>query len=460
MISAPVTPGTKAPRTMKYRPGPNLLGLAAGAVTATGVSFFVPAAAWLLVPLVLVAAYLAIHDYVWLRRHQSDLRVTREMPPVAGRDVPFDVVLHCRNVNLAPDAPPLRGVLREVTPAEAVPQLWTVDFQSEGIAATEEFRREFRIATRGRFEFGPTWVSLLGPYRVLEGLLEVADRTAIKVFPEGLVAKDDLSQNTAAEIQILDRKSRSRRRAPGTEFESIAEYRAGDDPRRIDWRATARMRRLVVRRFQVEQHQDVFLLLDCGRLMGIDAGRGSKLDCAVDAALLLARVALANGDRCGVALFDSDVIGFLPPRASSGAFPTIVESVFDAQSRWQETDFASMFAHLQAHHRKRALVIVLSDVVDAETSQRARVALAHLAARHVVIFAALQTPLLMSQTRRILRDRMDAARQAVAYRLLREREKTLHALRRSNVQVLDVEPADLTIPLINQYLDLRARNVV
>src|SRR5580700_8461185 len=163
-----------------------------------------------------------------------------------------------------------------------------------------------------------------------------------KVFPEGLVAEDDLSQELAAEIQILDRRSRSKRRNVGTEFESISEFRLGDDPRRIDWRSTARTRRLVIRRFQVEQHQDVLILIDCGRLMGAAAGRGTKLDCAIDSALLLARVALANGDRCGTALFDNKVQGYLAPRSSMSAFHTVVEAVYDAQSRWQETDFALM----------------------------------------------------------------------------------------------------------------------
>jgi uncharacterized protein (DUF58 family) len=115
---------------------------------------------------------------------------------------------------------------------------------------------------------------------------------------------------------------------------------------------------------------------------------------------------------------------------------------------------------LQARHHKRAVLIILSDMADQETSRRARVALTNLATRHEVIFAALQTPLLFAQTRAPIESRLDAARQVVAYRLLREREETLFALRRGTINVLDVEPTELTIPLINQYLELRSRNVV
>jgi uncharacterized protein (DUF58 family) len=441
---------------MTFRPGLNLLWLAAASVVLSAAAFYLPAAAWLLLPLLIAAVVLAIYDGIWLRRHQSELAVSRDIPQVVGRDVSFDVTLNCINKGLAG----IRGSVREVAPSEAAPRWWRADFPPRGITGSVLFRQSFRIATRGRFEFGPAWVRMVGPWSMLEGLWEVAGRSRVKVFPEGLVAQDDLSQHLAAEIQVLDRRSKARRRNAGTDFESIHEYRAGDDPRRIDWRTTARTRRLVVRRFQVEQHQDVLILVDCGRLMGAAAGRGSKLDCAVDSALLLARVALTNGDRCGVALFDSQVAGFLPPRSSMAAFHTVVDCIYDAQSRWQETDFASIFALLQSRHQKRSVIIVLSDVGDEETSLRARVALASLAARHVVIFAALQTPLLFAQTRAPIKDRLDAARHAVAYRLLRERERTLHAFSRGNVQVLDVEPGQLTIPLINRYLELRARNVV
>jgi uncharacterized protein (DUF58 family) len=441
---------------MKFRPGPALIGLAAAAVVLAGASFFAPWAASGIPLLAITALTLGAYDWIWLGRHRGDLSVTQAVPQIAGRDVSFEVALRVKG----PASHLLRGVLRTVVPASAEPRLWTCDFRRTGLAELQEFRQSFRLSTRGQFEFGPVSLALSGPCRALDALYEVAGRNPVKVYPEGLVAEDDLSQDLGAEIEILDRRSRARRHSVGTEFESISEFRAGDDPRRIDWRATARTRRLVVRRFQIEQHQDIFVLIDCGRLMGSAAGRGTKLDCAVDSALYLARVALANGDRCGLALFDSTVTAFLPPRSGLGALPTIIECVYNAQSRWQETDFAPLFAQLQARHQKRAVLIILSDVADQETSRVARAALGKLASRHAVIFAALQTPLLFAQTRAPIGNRLDAARQVVAYRLLREREETLHALRRGSINVLDVEPSELTLPLINRYLELRSRNVV
>ena len=104
---------------------------------------------------------------------------------------------------------------------------------------------------------------------------------------------------------------------------------------------------LVVRRFQVERHRDVMIVVDCGRLMGADVGRGSKLDCAVDAALNLARVVLQSGDRCGIAAYDHRVRGFLPPIAGTQALRSLIDCVYDLQTQWHESDFTPMLAELR-----------------------------------------------------------------------------------------------------------------
>ena len=194
--------------------------------------------------------------------------------------------------------------------------------------------------------------------------------------------------------------------------------------------------------------------------MGADAQQGTKLDCAVDAALMLGRVALQSGDRCGLGIFDDQVLGYLPPVAGPQAMRTLIHSVYDLKSRWRESDFSRMFATLQSRQRKRSLIVVLSDIIDDETTTRFRSSLASLARRHVVLFAALKTPLLSSLPLRPIRTMLDAAKQTVVFRVLRERERAVHSLQRSAVHVLDVEPSQLTVPLINQYVELRRQNTL
>jgi uncharacterized protein (DUF58 family) len=194
--------------------------------------------------------------------------------------------------------------------------------------------------------------------------------------------------------------------------------------------------------------------------MGAQTNRGTKLDCAVDSALHLSRVALQSGDRCGIAVYDSQVRGFLPPIAGATALRSLVECVFGLQTQWHESDFAPMLAELRSRQAKRTFLIVISDLSDAETSARLCASLQQLQRQHLVLFAALKTPYLREVIEREITDSTDIARKAVVYRLLRDRARALHTLRRGGVYVLDVEPQNLTLPLVNQFIELRQRNLL
>jgi uncharacterized protein (DUF58 family) len=301
---------------------------------------------------------------------------------------------------------------------------------------------------------------LSGRFGLLEGQQSLPCTGRVKVLPEGFSSREGLKPDERAEMMLLDKASRVRQSGVGTEFEMLSEYRSGDDPRRIDWKTSARCRRPVIRRFQVERHRDVMIVIDCGRLMGADAERGTKLDCAVDAALMLCRIALESGDRCGLALFDDQVLGYLPPVSGTRALRGLADAIYNVQSRWRESDFGLMFSTLQSRQAKRSLVVVLSDIVDVETSRRFRTSLATLSRRHIVLFAGLQTPLLRQIVAAPVATLLDGSRKAVTFRILRDREEALSSLRRSGVQVLDVEPSRLTVPLINRFIDLRRHNVL
>jgi uncharacterized protein (DUF58 family) len=431
-----------------------LLQLAAGLVAVGLLAFFWRPASWL-VPVALVAVFvLAARDLRDLRRAMKSLCVDRFLPVAARRGTPFNVTLRLRASNLT-----LAGEVRDLVPADAQPPAWTEPFT---LPAGGEIvlAHAVTIPVRGLHAFGPVWVRLQGPRGFLEMQKPFDCKGAVKVLPDHAGADEELLKDALAERRLLDEISRTRLRGEGTEFESLSEYRHGDDPRRIDWRASARHDRLIVRRFQVEQHRDLVILIDCGRLMGTESGAGTKLDCAIDSALLLARVAVERGDRCGVGLFDDQVLGYLPPLTGTHALRTITESIYNAQSRWRESNFSAMFATLQHRRQKRSLVIVLSDIVDPETSERLRTALASLVHKHVVVFAALRTPFLGELLGAPVEAIGDVERKAVVLRLLREREKALHLLDRSGIHIVDVEPRELTIPLVNRYIAIRQRNLI
>ncbi len=402
-----------------------------------------------------VAGVVAALDYRNLQTCFRGITIERGMPAVAGRGLPFEVGLRVSG------SAPLRlaGELRDVLPAAALPafQVHALGLPAEGSVT---LTATFRIPVRGSFEFGPAWLRLTGPLKMLEAQQVFSCPGSMKILPEGFSSREGLRHDERAALMLLDKVSRVRQTGLGTEFEMLSEYRPGDDPRRIDWKTSVRVRRTVVRRFQVERHRDVMIVIDCGRLMGADAGRGSKLDCAVDSALMLCRTALEGSDRCGLAVFDNRVVVYQPPISGARALHALVDGVYDIQSRWAESDFGLMFATLQSRQTKRSLVVILSDIVDIETSTRFRTSLATLSRRHVVLLAALRTPILRQIVAEPVETLLDGSRKAVTFRILRERDEALHSLKRSGVQVLDVEPSRLTVPLLNRFIELRQQNLL
>ena len=442
---------------MNVRPGRNLVLAMVGVGILSLIGLAAPAVGWSALGIgVGACVVLGIRDYRYLAGQFQRITVSRKLPTVAGRDLPFPsewTLSIARNHDVT-------GQLRDEVPSVSSPRLTFHRFDLGGSGGELTMEQELRIPVRGRHEFGRVWLRLEGPARILEAQRAFDCPGSVKVLPEQFASRDELLKDAGAEMVLLDKITFSRQQGAGTEFESLAEYRQGDDPRRIDWRTSARTRRPVVRRYQVERHRDVMILVDCGRLMGAETDRGSKLDCAIDAAMILGRVALQSGDRCGLGLFDHQVRGYLPPISGASSMNALAECVYDAQVAWHESDFTPMFSTLQRRQAKRSLIVVLSDVVDSETSEQFRASMLRLQKRHVVLFAALRTPLLEQVVAERVDDLLDASRKTVTFRLLREREEALHSLRRGGVQVLDILPEQLTAPLINQFIDLRLKNVL
>ncbi|REK20373.1 MAG: DUF58 domain-containing protein [Planctomycetota bacterium] len=449
--------GSRGGSAVTVRPGVNLVRAAAGLFAISILGLWLPTAALVGgIVIALGSAVCCFIDFRRLRVQFDGVSVDRRLPQVAGRDLAFPVEWTLRSRGDAA----VRGSLRDESPATGDPRLALHRFELSESRPQAILEQTYRIPVRGRHTFGPVWIRIEGPLRFLEGQRAFERPGAIRVLPEQYASRDELIKDTGAEIALLDKIVYSRQHGAGNEFESLDEYRQGDDPRRIDWRTTARYGRPIIRRYQIERHRDVMIVIDCGRLMGTDSDRGSKLDCAVDSALLLGRVALQSGDRCGLGMFDDRVRGYLPPIAGPAAMNALADCVYDARVAWRESDFTPMFATLQRRQAKRSLLVILSDVVDAETSELFRTSLLQLQRRHVVLFAALRTPQLGRIIEEPIGSMLDGAHKAVTFRLLREREQALHSLHRGGIYVVDVEPKQLTAPLVNQFIELRQRNLL
>jgi uncharacterized protein (DUF58 family) len=254
----------------------------------------------------------------------------------------------------------------------------------------------------------------------------------------------------------------ARRRGEGRSFARLRDYVVGDDPRHIDWKATARRGHPITREFTVEQSQTVYVLVDAGRSMTQLAGAYPRFEYALSSALVLADVAARAGDRVGAMVFDDQLRALVPAQRGIGALHAMRTALVPLQPTLVEPDYSAAFRALALRQRKRALVVLLTDVIDARA---ARSLLAHLsrgASRHLAVVVALRNESVRAASALPVTGagagRLYAS--AAAEELLAERATALQRMRDAGVVVLDVAPDAMAAAVVSQYLELKARGAL
>jgi uncharacterized protein (DUF58 family) len=308
----------------------------------------------------------------------------------------------------------------------------------------------------------------LGPLGMARAELSVPLASSVTVLPGLLEASREQARAAASERRSGQR--RTRRFGDGGSFESLREYVRGDDPKRIDWKASARHTKPIVRRYESERSQNVMLVLDTGRAMSErtvqvpdDAtpdwiGAKNRLDHACEAASVLAQVARTYSDHVGLFAFSDRVHAELLPRAQ--AWRQVPELLADLRARGVEPDYPTAFARLAHLLPRRSLIVVFSDLLDTVASEPLARALAPLARRHLPLLCALRNPELEQLGRAQAATPGQALERAAASELLLERERALASLRERGVNVLDVAPGRSVELAVARYLQIKTAGLL
>lgn len=252
-----------------------------------------------------------------------------------------------------------------------------------------------------------------------------------------------------------------RRRGEGQGFAGLREYALGDDPRHIDWKATAKRTKLITREFTIERSQTVLTLIDAGRGMTQLAGEFSRFEQALSSALILTDVAAAAGDRVGSLVFDDRIRAFVPAQRSRGSLQAVRDAFVPVTASPREPDYAAAFRFLATHQRKRALVVFYTDVLGVRASRALLAHVARSASRHLVLVVALRNdPLHALAVPDAVTSTARLYEHASAAELLESRDEALERMRRAGAIVLDVSPRVMTASVINRYLELKGRGAL
>lgn len=381
----------------------------------------------------------------------DQIRVERTHPPVvvAGRDatVQWQVrSLARRSLRLAVAddlAPSLRARARR----------FSVRLGAGDQASVSTNIRPLR---RGRFELEGVTVRIDGRLGLGSRQRRVALPSTLRVHPPFRSKEEaELKIRRARILEVGIRSARGL--GGGTEFEQLREYGPDDEFRRIDWTATARSGRTIVRTYRAERNQSVLVLLDNGRTMAGRVAGVPRVEHAMDAAMMLTTVATRLGDRCGLVAFDRVVRSVVPPARRTDQVARVTEGMYALEPELAESDYTTAFAEVVGRFRRRSMLVLLTDLVDHAVEESLLPALPLITRTHLVVIGGVRDPLVeaWAQGER-LEEGLDAEeavyRRAAAVQALAERRRTVARLRGMGVTVIDAAPGRLAGELADAYL--------
>jgi uncharacterized protein (DUF58 family) len=253
---------------------------------------------------------------------------------------------------------------------------------------------------------------------------------------------------------------RLRYRGRGGEFDALREWTPDDEFRAINWKASARRAKLMVEQYDIERSQTVMLALDAGRLMTPRLGEQRKFDYAITAALSVASIAALVDDKVGLLAFASDILEHIPPRSGSAHTAGMTHRVYDLQPRFEEADYSRAFTYLRRRQPKRSLVIFFTDMFDPVASAATLVNLALLTPRHLAVCVLMNDEAVQRALAAEPHDAAAAYAASVAATLQMERARAAAILTQRGIMVIDVPAKDLTVSLINTYVEIKSRNLL
>ena len=381
------------------------------------------------------------------------LDVTWNLPDVLyiGDEDPMTLTLHVRRrrsramVEIACDV----GVVLETPPRLRI---------AIGSDEATSVALPLRPTRRGTATVRRLWLRWTGPLGLFQRQRTLDLEASVPVIPN-LRAVRQAALHFSAWDALHGTKLQTQQ-GEGSEFNALREYVPGLDHRSIDWKQSARHRKLVCKEFEVERNHNIVMAFDTGHLMSEPLEGIPKLDHAINAGLLMGWASIQGGDRIGVFGFDSSVRHFSRPLGGRHGFARLQHASAELDYRYEETNFTLGLGDLLGRLDRRSLVVVLSDFVDTVTAEMMVGNLQRLASRHLVVFVTLRDVLLDAIAERRPDTVQDMLHAVIADDLGHERRVVFQRLRRLGVQCLETPSAQLAGALLNKYLDIKRNELI
>jgi uncharacterized protein (DUF58 family) len=316
-----------------------------------------------------------------------------------------------------------------------------------------------RPLERGDVTLGAVYLRYQSGSHFAERWARAELKQTVRVFPDLEDAKrQNIYLSRARQIELERRLIRQR--GVGREFESLREYQQGDEFRNICWTATARRGKHVTKLFQVERSQAVWIVMDAGRLLRARVGELSKLDLSVNAALSLAQIALYSGDRTGLLVYGRNIQQRVGLGRGLSHMRAIMESLASVHEEVAEADHLRAASVLLQLQKQRALIIWITDLADTSMTPEVIESASRILSKHLLLFTVIAQTDLNDLAARTPENVDDMYEIAAAQEMVHRRETLIGKVRNKGAMALEIAPSKLTATLVNQYLEVKERNLI
>jgi uncharacterized protein (DUF58 family) len=378
------------------------------------------------------------------------LRVTRELPGVVALGAAAPVGWHVRN--------PTRRRLHVALADELAPSLAAGSRRARLVlepGGTADATTVMRPRRRGRFTVAELTVRVDGPLGLAARQARRSCPAQLRVHPRYRSREEAaLRINRARLLEVGMRSAQGR--GGGTDFDALRDYSVDDESRRIDWAATARAGRAIVRTYRAERNQTVVSLLDNGRTMAARVEDVPRVEHAMDAVMMLTHVATRLGDRAGLLAFDREVRAVVPPGHGAHRLGRVTEAMYDLQPELVESDYHGAFTATLARFRRRAMLVLFTELAEQALTETLLPALPLVVRSHLVVVASVVDPAVAGWAGARPTEAGTAYRKAAAVASLEERRRVVARLRGLGVTVVDARPGELAPQLADAYLRVKA----
>ncbi|WBA40168.1 DUF58 domain-containing protein [Hymenobacter canadensis] len=330
---------------------------------------------------------------------------------------------------------------------------------------TQVIRYQLRPVKRGEYEFGALNVYVCSPLGLVRRRFQFDEKRVVPVYPSFLQMRQYellAISNRLTEVGV----KRIRRVGHSMEFEQIRPYVPGDDPRSINWKATARRTTthaadsLVVNHFQDERAQQVYCLIDKGRVMRMPFEGLSLLDYAINATLVVSNIAILKHDKAGLITFSHQPGTVLPADRRGGHMRKLLEVLYRQRTKYLETDYERLYISVRNNVRQRSLLILFTNFETLSGMQRQLPYLRRLAKDHLLLVIFFENTELREFLDGTAATPQDVYNQTIAEKFAQEKRQIVRELNRYGIHALLTAPQNLTVNTINKYLEFKARGLI